>query len=227
MSPAQSSLAGVRSVPPVLNKTPARVWPACRVIRAGQDTGKGLFSTPPPPHVTRSPIPTPAGVHVSGGFVHPPLPLEGGHGLAPGQTPRLGAAAGFYKARDSGGLSLPWQTPGSLGTLEPLTPTSSLKPCCAPLPWTCHTHPPPWSPSVADSPLMPARCEAIKGPSWVTPSQMLGGRVEWLQALKVVWPFCPPQGRPSFNSFIHRKSSGAQRRTQPPESDRGAGILAL
>ena len=50
-----------------------------------------------------------------------PLPLKGGRGLAPGQTPRLGAAVGFYKARDRGGLFLPWQIPGSLGTLEPLT----------------------------------------------------------------------------------------------------------
>ena len=70
-----------------------------------------------------------------------PLPLEGGRGLAPRQTPRLGAAVGFYKARDSGGLFLPWQTPGSLVTLEPLTPTHSLKSGCFRLPWTRHTHP--------------------------------------------------------------------------------------
>ena len=134
MSPAQSSLAGVRPVPPVRNKMPQQQGGnSLLVADAGQDTG-GLFRTPPPPHVCRSPVPTPAGLHVSGGFVRPPLPLEG-------QTPRLGAAAGFYKARDSGGLSLPWQTPGSLGALESLMPTHSLKPCCAPLPWTRHTHP--------------------------------------------------------------------------------------
>lgn len=141
MCSAHNGLGSVGSAPPAHtpDMTSARLCPACRAIRAAQDMGKRALQQPPTlPHVTRSPIPTRARVHVSGWVCSPSLsPSTAAAGLAPGQTLRLGAAMRFYKPWESGALVVPWQPPGYLGTLEPLTHT--LKPHSSPTP-TPHPH---------------------------------------------------------------------------------------
>ena len=141
MSPAQSSPAGVGSVPPVFSKMPARVCPACQTIRAGQDTGTGLFSTPP--HLTspEAPFPHQLGFTSQGGFAGPPPPPQRRPWAGPGADSPTGGSCGVLQGPGQGGpvpALADTGIPGNAGTPHP---TRSLKPCCLHLPWTRHTHP--------------------------------------------------------------------------------------
>ena len=162
-----------------------------------------------------------------GGFALPPSPPQRRQWAWPqDRLPGWGPPCGFTSPGTVGAWSCPGSLPDPWEHWNP-SPTR-LTPVLSPPLGPSHTRSHHGLPPRLTPRLVPARCVRIKGPSWVPPSQrreQSGGALSLSGSGALLFP---PQALTSFShSFIHQKSSRAQRRTQTPESDCRAGILAV